>query len=82
MGLINKIDLLMIRKACERISVLNKKINSQDGLRLFVNISAKAFEDNRFFQDVVDIAKEYSTQNKLYIEITERESLSNLEKFE
>ncbi|MFP3158843.1 MAG: EAL domain-containing protein [Hydrogenobaculum sp.] len=82
LGLINKIDLLMIRKACERISALNKKINSQDGLRLFVNISAKAFKDRRFFQDVVDIAKEYDMQNKLYIEITERESLSNLEKFE
>jgi diguanylate cyclase (GGDEF)-like protein len=82
LGLINKIDLLMIRKACERISALNKKINSQGSLRLFVNISAKAFKDNRFFQDVVDIAKEYGMQNKLYIEITERESLSNLEKFE
>jgi EAL domain-containing protein (putative c-di-GMP-specific phosphodiesterase class I) len=82
LGLINKIDLLMIRKACEKISALNKKINSQDGLRLFVNISAKAFKDRRFFQNVVDIAKEYGMQNKLYIEITERESLSNLEKFE
>jgi len=26
LGLINKIDLLMIRKACERISALNKKL--------------------------------------------------------
>lgn len=82
LGLINKIDLLMMRKACERISALNKRNNSQGSLRLFVNISAKAFKDRRFFQDVVDIAKEYDMQNKLYIEITERESLSNLEKFE
>ncbi|MGC8587741.1 MAG: putative bifunctional diguanylate cyclase/phosphodiesterase, partial [Hydrogenobaculum sp.] len=82
LGLINKIDLLMIRKACKRISALNKKNNSKGSLRLFVNISAKAFRDRRFFQDVVDIAKEYDMQNRLYIEITEREFLSGLEKFE
>jgi len=80
LGLINKIDLLTIRKACERISSIKNK-NSVN-FTLFVNISAKAFKDKAFFQEIVNIAKTYDMQNRLYIEITERESLSSLEKFE
>ncbi len=76
LGLINKIDLRMIEKACNRISTLN------GNLKLFVNISAKAFKDKVFFEQIINIAKEYDMHGKLYIEITERESLSSLEKFE
>ena len=80
LGLINKIDLLTIRKACERISSIKNK--NGVNFTLFVNISAKAFKDKAFFQEIVNIAKTYDMQNRLYIEITERESLSSLEKFE
>jgi diguanylate cyclase (GGDEF)-like protein len=77
LGLINKIDLTMIEKACARVSKLNNK-----DLHLFVNISAKAFKDEHFFEKIVDISKTYKMQNRLYVEITEREHLSNLENFQ
>ncbi len=75
LGLINKIDLYMIEKSCKRIAPLKD-------YKLFVNISAKAFSDGLFFKNVVDIVKNYNMQNRLYIEITERETLSSFEKFD
>lgn len=75
LGLINKIDLYMIEKSCKRLSPF-KDYN------LFVNISAKAFSDDSFFENLINIVKKYNMQNRLYVEITERESLSSFEKFD
>lgn len=74
-GLINKIDLRMMEKACKRVSIYKD-------FKLFVNISAKAFKDESFFKEVSEIVSSYNMQGRLFIEITERESLSSLEKFE
>jgi diguanylate cyclase (GGDEF)-like protein len=79
MGLINKMDLMVIEKAFEQI-----KHTNYEGL-LFINLSPKSLIVSNFIDNINDLVEKYAIdKNKIVFEITERETVKNfslLEKF-
>lgn len=79
MGIVHKLDYLLIKKAFRQINEQN-----YNGL-LFINLSPRALILNEFINEVKKLAKENNIQPKrIVFEITERETVRNiglLEKF-
>ena len=79
MNLINKMDLMVIQKAFEKIQESN-----YNGI-LFINLSPKSLVMGDFINSVNMLVKEYNLdKEKIVFEITERETVKNfslLEKF-
>jgi len=79
MNLINKMDLMVIQKAFEKIKESNYK-----GI-LFINLSPKSLIVGDFINTINALVKEYEIdKDKIVFEITERETVKNfslLEKF-
>lgn len=79
MGLINKMDLIVIEKAFEQINKTH-----YEGI-LFINLSPKSLVVGDFINKINNLVKEYEIdKEKIVFEITERETVKNfslLEKF-
>lgn len=79
MGIVHKLDYLLIKKAFQKIHDQNYQ-----GM-LFINLSPRALILNEFINEVKGLAREYEIEPKrIVFEITERETVRNislLEKF-
>lgn len=79
MGLINKMDLMVIEKAFEKIHTTN-----YEGI-LFINLSPKSLIVSDFIDNINDLVSKYKiNKEKIVFEITERDTVKNfslLEKF-
>jgi diguanylate cyclase (GGDEF)-like protein len=79
MGLINKIDLMVIKKAFQKI-----KESNYEGI-LFINLSPKSLVVSDFIDKINKLVAQYDiNKEKIVFEITERETVKNfslLEKF-
>jgi EAL domain-containing protein (putative c-di-GMP-specific phosphodiesterase class I) len=79
MGLINKMDLMVIKKAFQKINETNYQ-----GI-LFINLSPKSLVVSDFIAKINNLVEEYHIdKEKIVFEITERETVKNfslLEKF-
>lgn len=79
MGLINKMDLMVIKKAFQKI-----KESQYEGI-LFINLSPKSLVVSDFIDKINDLVSQYDiNKEKIVFEITERETVKNfslLEKF-
>lgn len=75
LGLSKKLDKYLLEKA-----LTNYKIPL--GYKLFANLSAKAFGDKAYLEELKDIIKEKGAYNRIVFEITEREAVPNILNFD
>ncbi len=75
-GRIIDLDFIVIEKACESAK---KLLNSHTNLKIFINISAKAFNDHCFFASIIKMIKSYHLEQHFCIEITEHDKIFSTE---
>ncbi len=75
-GKIIDLDAIVIEKTCE---YTQKFLSHHPNIKIFVNISAKAFNEYRFFANIIQIIKSYNLQQHFCIEITEHDEIFSID---
>jgi diguanylate cyclase (GGDEF)-like protein len=79
LNLINKVDRILMEKAFDIFKSLDNQ--GTNNAKLFYNIHPSIFKNSKSVKELKKLIRKFSMEGRLLLEITERETLPNLEEF-